>query len=222
MIGIYGGTFDPFHLGHAHVVRWLTTNCKGVIVVPAYQNPLKAAGAAAREARLAMIRLGISELGLQSVEISPIECLSEKPSYTIDTVSFLKQRLCEPIAIVVGSDAAGSFHQWKDYRQLLEMTDLWVMLRSPFNFSAWAESLGLPEPIANTITLSGGHCVRLFDIQALDISATRLRDDIINFWHGNQISSEPRGIQRSVWLFIKENGLYADCENRGDQGGESS
>ncbi|MEY4282657.1 MAG: hypothetical protein RL467_213, partial [Actinomycetota bacterium] len=91
-VGIYGGTFDPIHNGHLHVISQLIEKkiIDRLILVPAGQPLLRGIAPIASGAnRRTMCQLAISTLPTDissHVEVNPIEILSEGPSYAIDTV----------------------------------------------------------------------------------------------------------------------------------------
>lgn len=213
MIAVYGGTFDPFHLGHAHVLKWLLGEFSEIIVVPNYQNPLKKKGTLVAH-RLRMIQLGVEEIGSNRISISTVEVSKTVPSFTIDTLKSLRQTNTDRLCLIVGSDAALEFGHWKSYERILEVASLLIVRRQNFDFASWARIFGLPEPIGDTITLLSGNFIHAVEIVALDISATRLRAEIAGLWEENSLKTQPQGIQRSVWHYIKENKLYTDRELR--------
>ena len=105
MVGLFGGTFDPVHEGHlrlAHEV--LQRYCfRRLYLVPAWQNPLKAAGpsASARD-RLEMLRLAVQASPDPRLEILDWEAHSPTPSYTLPTLKRLLQAENEPVALCDG------------------------------------------------------------------------------------------------------------------------
>ena len=179
-LGLYGGTFDPIHNGHTHVITELIQRkiVDHLLVVPAgeprlRENAPKASGAQRRT----MCQLAISDLAPEirsKVEVNPIEILRMGPSYTIDTVEAVAQAYPEDqIILIVGTDAYEKLDQWHRVDELMKMVTLEVIQR--------------PGYIGNLAR----------DIDAIDVSATQVR-----LHQSDQLSP-------SVAKYIKENNLYA-------------
>ncbi len=148
---IFGGAFDPPHLGHREAVENLLRNpgVKNVVILPAGNPPLKNTGTSAAD-RLAMTKLGFARLreGLSMrVEIDEREILralasvDAKPSYTIDTIQELRGDLGRPVAFVVGVDQIEALEKWHRIRELLGLCH-WIAIERQ------SESVG--EPAANS------------------------------------------------------------------------
>ena len=92
-IGIFGGTFDPVHLGHLRVIIEILENydLEELRLVPCNTPPIKRAAVASNEQRLEMLRLTIDEQ--KNVNIDDIEMHREGPSYTFDTLAAIKEKL---------------------------------------------------------------------------------------------------------------------------------
>ncbi|NJN65499.1 MAG: nicotinate (nicotinamide) nucleotide adenylyltransferase [Chloroflexaceae bacterium] len=140
-VGIFGGSFDPIHYGHlamAEEVRWsLGLNC--IYLIPNAHQPFKREGhGATPEQRLEMIRRACA----QNDALIPldIEVRRPPPSFTIDTLRELCQRLGEAtrLWLLLGGDAISLFPQWKAARSILELVRLAVVDRpgSPADFAA--------------------------------------------------------------------------------------
>jgi nicotinate-nucleotide adenylyltransferase len=178
-LGLYGGTFDPIHNGHTHVITQLIQ--RGIVdhllVVPAgeprlRENAPKATGAQRRT----MCQLAINDLPPEirsKVEVNPIEILRMGPSYTIDTVEAVKQAYPDDeIILIVGTDAYEKLDHWHRVDELMKLVTLEVIQRPGYI----------------------GDLAR--DIDAIDVSATQVR-----LHQSDQLSP-------SVAAYIKENNLY--------------
>lgn len=131
MIGIFGGTFDPVHLGHldvAHVVR-RTLHLTSVRLLPAKIPPHRSRPVASDADRLAMLRLAIE--GEPAFEISTVELDADGPSYTAHTLARLGidgsalDRWC----FITGADAFADIATWHDYPALLDRCHFAVVSR---------------------------------------------------------------------------------------------
>ena len=177
-VGIYGGTFDPIHLGHLHVITQLIEKnlVDQLLVVPAGEPLLRSnAPIATAQQRRAMCQLAVSDLKPEiaaKVQVNPIEVLRMGPSYAIDTVEAVRQNFPQDtIVFVIGQDAADNLDQWHRIDELRSMVEFVV--------------IGRPGYQGNGI-----------DIGALDVAATTIREGL---------SAE---VSSSVATFIRENNLY--------------
>lgn len=177
-VGIYGGTFDPIHLGHLHVITQLIE--KGIVdqllVVPAGEPLLRSnAPIATAQQRRAMCQLALSDLKPEvaaQVQVNPIEVLRIGPSYAIDTVEAVRQNFPEDaIFLVIGQDAANKLDQWHRINELRSMVEFVVIGRPGYQGDG-------------------------IDIGALDVAATTIREGLST------------AVSSSVASFIRENNLY--------------
>jgi nicotinate-nucleotide adenylyltransferase len=177
-VGIYGGTFDPIHLGHLHVITQLIEKkiVDQLLVVPAGEPLLRSqAPRATAQQRRTMCQLALSDLQLDvasKVQVNPIEVLRTGPSYAIDTVEAVKQNFpADTIVLIIGQDAADKLEQWHRIDQLRTMVEFVVIAR--------------PGYIGDGI-----------DIGALPVAATTIREGL------------SADVSSSVATFIRENNLY--------------
>ena len=177
-VGIYGGTFDPIHLGHLHVITQLLEKdiVDQLLVVPAGQPLLREnTPIATAQQRRTMCQLALSDLEPRiaaKVQVNPIEVLRMGPSYAIDTVEAVKQNYPDDtIILVIGQDAATKLDQWHRIDELRSMVEFVVISRPGFKGDG-------------------------IDIGALDVAATTIREGL---------SAE---VSSSVAAFIRENNLY--------------
>ena len=178
-LGLYGGTFDPIHNGHTHVIAELLSRgvVDRVLLVPAGEPRLRDSSPHATGAqRRTMCQLAINDLPAEirsKVEVNPIEILRMGPSYTIDTVEAVAQTYPDDeIVLIIGTDAYEKIDQWHRIEELLAMVTLEVIERP-----------GSSAAIAR-------------DIDAIDVSATQVR-----LHQSDQLSP-------SVANYIKEQNLY--------------
>lgn len=133
-IGIYGGTFNPIHLGHIRAAR-SAADCLGLdklLLIPAGIPPHKTldVGTPAPEHRLAMAELAAEAVG-DMAEASDLELRRKGKSYTLDTV----KAICEEhphakLYLLMGSDMFLTFHQWRDPKKLAKLCTLCAFARS--------------------------------------------------------------------------------------------
>lgn len=119
-IGIFGGSFDPVHLGHLALARAAreAAALNRVLFVVANRSPLKPGSGAPPEERLAMVRLAVEgEAGLEACDL---ELHRPAPSYTIDTIRELRRLFAgAELRILLGSDSLGTFPRWREAAALV-------------------------------------------------------------------------------------------------------
>lgn len=151
-IGLFGGSFDPIHHGHLLVARALreSMDLDEVRLVPAGAQPFKLGQhwASARD-RAAMAALALD--GEPGLVLERLEVERPGPSYTVDTVRALQSTLPGArFTVLVGSDAAVEFHQWKEAEALRSLASIVVFQRA----GAAPPSAGLESVVAPQFDLS--------------------------------------------------------------------
>lgn len=172
-IGIYGGTFDPIHLGHLNLAIQILEvhQLDEVWFCPAAINPFKMGGTnAGAKDRIEMIKLAIA--GEPRFKITEVEIHRHGPSYTIDTLNQLitqsKHKTSESVelSLILGNDAALTFHQWHQPEEIIKCARLLIGQRflnpTPELFK------GSPEVVA---ALQRG----LTPTKIMEISSTHVR-----------------------------------------------
>lgn len=174
-IGIYGGTFNPIHLGHIQAARFAAEylGLDQLLLVPAGAPPHKAldAGTPGPEQRLAMAELAAEAIG-PVAEVSDLELRRKGKSYTLDTVKALRER--HPHAklyLLMGTDMFLTFHLWRDPEKLAKLCTLCAFGRS----EADSEELFAVQRkhLAKTV---GADSVTIALPEIVDISSTQLRE----------------------------------------------
>jgi|WetSurMetagenome_2_1015567.scaffolds.fasta_scaffold396001_2 nicotinate-nucleotide adenylyltransferase len=163
-IGIFGGSFDPVHLGHVKIARLAKRKfgLDRVIFIPAGIRPHKVASAASPADRLSMVKLALGkEKGLS---VSSYEVRRKSPSYTINTVRHWKRLLGKKAQVffIIGADAFREIRTWKEWRQLLQLCDFIVVNRPGFR------KRELPAGVKGNISF--------WRLPGIPISSTRVRE----------------------------------------------
>ena len=134
-IGIFGGTFNPIHLGHLRSAEEVCEEqgLDHVLFIPSARPPHKETGVlVASEHRLAMVRLAIARnprFRVSTVEIERGGC-----SYSVDTLRTLRTRLpAAEFSFIMGLDTFGEIATWKEYESIFTLCDLVVTSRPPFD-----------------------------------------------------------------------------------------
>ena len=132
-IGLFGGTFDPIHLGHMKVADAARRRFKldEIRLVPSAHPPHKRPSPATVPAdRLAMVRLAAA--GWTGFSVSAVELEREGPSYTIETIAQVKNDCTSNSALffLLGYDAFLELNTWKAYNTILQKVNLIVLARA--------------------------------------------------------------------------------------------
>jgi nicotinate-nucleotide adenylyltransferase len=122
-IGVFGGSFDPVHIGHLWIAEAALESLELAEIrwIPTAVSPLKPEGpVASDEHRLQMLRLAVS--GCDEYVIDDREIRRGKLSYTVETVEELRAEHPETeIVIIIGSDSLATIPQWRDAERLLRL-----------------------------------------------------------------------------------------------------
>lgn len=121
-IGLYFGSFNPIHTGHLIIASHVAdhTDMQQVWFVVSPQNPLKPSSVLLNEYhRLHLVHLAIEDdLRLKASEV---EFKLPRPSYTIDTLTYLKEKYPQhEFAVIMGSDSFQNLPRWKNFEQLIK------------------------------------------------------------------------------------------------------
>jgi nicotinate-nucleotide adenylyltransferase len=157
-LGVFGGTFDPPHLGHLVVAQEVHSRLglDTVLWVPAAIPPHKTGQAiTAGPIRLEMVRAAIK--GDDRFEASDTELRRDGPSYTVDTLRQLRdERPHDELFLIVGADQLAELSTWREPEAILELATL-------VGFARDGEAPAAPE------------AARIVAVPRLDISSTEVR-----------------------------------------------
>jgi len=183
-IGIFGGSFDPIHIGHLRAAEEVREALRldRVRFVPAAVPPHKTD----REltdgrARLEMVKLAVADHPAFSASAMEIE--RGGTSYSVDTLSRLHED--EPDAaffFIVGDDAFREIHTWKDCERVFELASLVVVERPPRPLEPSIEHLPVAaqnsfcyDPLTRSYRHQSGNGLHFLSTTAIDVSSTDLR-----------------------------------------------
>lgn len=194
-IGIFGGSFDPPHIGHIHAAKQAmqTLGLDRLLLIPAHTAPHKSGSIADATHRFRMLCLAAQDL--PNAEVSNMELLRHGLSFTYETVA--QVRALHPhaeIFLLMGSDMFLNFWEWKNPEEILESAALAVFYRGDKGEKAKVEA-------QKTIFEEAGYRVRLIDNETLHISSTQLRR-LLAFRCADEF------LPAGVGAYIRQNGLY--------------
>ncbi|MBN1391328.1 MAG: nicotinate (nicotinamide) nucleotide adenylyltransferase [Sedimentisphaerales bacterium] len=199
-IALFGGTFDPVHIGHTAVAAIAAEHigAEKVAFVPAKRSPLKNFfPEASDDDRLAMIALAIADN--DKFELNDYELRKPKPSYTIETVRYFQGEYGAGFLIywLLGADSISELSRWYGIIELIDECNLCVMFRggfSPPDFAKFKDIWGEArvEKLQSNIIRT----------PLIDISSTEIRNRLAS---GRDVSGM---LTPPVADYIRKHGLY--------------
>jgi nicotinate-nucleotide adenylyltransferase len=189
-IGLYFGSFNPIHHGHLLIASYIlqNTSIQQVWFVVSPQNPLKPAATLLNEYhRLYLVQLAVE--GEKDLKALDIEFKLPKPSYTVDTLTYLQEKYpTHEFSIIMGSDSFQNLPRWKNAEWLLRNYSIYVYKRPEH------EQLPL---------YSGAKDIHVLQAPLLPISSTQVRK---NLKEGKSIRYL---VPEAVRTEIERNGYYS-------------
>jgi len=213
-IGLFGGTFNPVHRGHLQVAAAVRKafSLETVYFILSAQPPhTPVYGLADTGDRMEMLERSLA--GLPGFATSDIELKRSGPSYTVDTVSYFKNRFSAETTLffILGMDAFLEIDTWKSYKSLFQMTPFVVMSRPDSDVSMAALQRFVHSTIAAGYRFSPRQdClvhgekqpIFIHAVPPVDVSSTRIRE---NIRRGRPVGGL---IPESVEDLIRKKGLY--------------
>ncbi len=220
-LGLFGGTFNPIHLGHLIVAEDVRErfSLDMVLFIPAFIPPHKSVDVAPAVHRLEMVRLAVKDNPLFSV--SDIELKRRDKSYTVDTLAELRRKTSAQFYFLIGSEAFLQIHTWKRPFEIFKLTNFVVMERpgkvvGVTEFEGYLRELetkfeGLRLRASDSIDGTYIFELDVEDVESrifltpvisVDISSTMIRKRVKS---GRSIKYL---VTKEVERYIEENGLY--------------
>jgi nicotinate-nucleotide adenylyltransferase len=158
--GLFFGSFNPIHHGHLIIANFVlqNTDISQIWFVVSPQNPFKESRNLLNEYhRLALVKIAIE--GEKNMRAIDIEFKLPRPSYTIDTLTYLKEKFPnQEFCIIVGSDSIQNMHNWKNGEKILKEFQIYVYRRSTKQLT----TINLPN-------------ITFLDSPIIEISSTQIR-----------------------------------------------
>lgn len=190
-IGLFFGSFNPIHIGHLIIGNTMAerADIDQVWYVISPQNPFKKRSGLLHEFdRLHMVRLAISDN--HKLNATDIEFNMPKPSYTIDTLTYLSEKYPQhQFRVIMGQDNLKNFHKWKNHQELINQYGLLVYPRPNSKKTQWDEHEN----------------VQVIEAPQVDISATFIRKSI------QEDNSIRYLVHEDVGDYIKAKRLYTSA-----------
>ena len=189
-IGIFGGTFNPPHIGHRYLLEQIQRilKCERIIIIPSNIPPHKDLADNQPEHRLNMVKLAFPEY-----EVSDIEITRQGKSYTVDTLRYLKKIYPnDELVFLCGSDMFLSMETWREPQSIMKMATIAVAARKrrlllKLLITKWKYQRKY-----------GARC-KILPIKPLLMSSTQLRLDMME-----------EAVEPAVCDYIQEHNLYGE------------
>ena len=162
-VALYFGSFNPIHKGHIALAEWVVEHvlCDELIFIVSPQNPFKEQeGLAPEFSRYEMCELACKASRYpEQIKVSAVEFVLEKPSYTINTLRYLRENFGSEMkfSILMGADNIENFDKWREYEEILRDYPLLVYPREGYSVEKFADKITFLENAP------------LFDFAATDI-----------------------------------------------------
>tara|TARA_B100000929_G_scaffold158252_1_gene125299 strand:- start:1282 stop:1887 length:606 start_codon:yes stop_codon:yes gene_type:complete len=196
---VFGGTFDPVHIGHLHAANVAADILDASILMVLSARPVhREAPVASVEDRWRMLKAACANV--ERLVPSDIELERKGPSYAIETLVSLNASHHDPVIWVLGADAFDSVHTWYRFDEFVNRCSFLVFTR------AGSSSNQLPsgfKKVNELSVLTGSSGVVYFGNQVMkQISATKLRQDMA------QGCADENLFPSGVWEYARRRGLY--------------
>ena len=189
-ICLFGGTFDPPHIGHLLIAQTVceAENFDKILFIPAYTPPHKNNITPVKH-RIEMVKLAISDN--PNFEYSDADIVRKGVSYTIDTILDIKQKSGlknDEVYYLIGSDSLIDLKNWKDSKKILKECNVIVAIRPGFR----------PSDIPHWILQE----VHFANIPRFELSSTKIRSRWVKDLTIRYMVTLP------IWEYINKNNLY--------------
>jgi nicotinate-nucleotide adenylyltransferase len=177
-IAIFGGSFDPPHIGHQTIVKKVLKklDIDLLIVVPAYLNPLKVRSFLDAKLRYKLLKKLFSKK--EKVIVSSYEIDKQRAVYSIETIKhIIKKYKPEKLYLVIGADNYKSFHLWDSYEEIEKLVTLVVVTRDGIE---QPKKDGKIKRLKVNIKISSTQLRNTFNLEYIP---KKIRKDIKKIWH---------------------------------------
>jgi len=180
-VGIYGGFFNPFHLGHLHVIQSSLEHLQlqKLITLPTFHNPLKENINSLNP--YDQIKLLRSEITLPKVKISDFE-FRHQTKCTAEVLQKIQSRCSlNQFYLIVGLDQLGQFHRWSEYQWIIQNISICVIYRPRYdefieNSTVQKQYPDLFMPNLNNFINSSTPTYHILGNSGIDLSSSELRN----------------------------------------------
>jgi nicotinate-nucleotide adenylyltransferase len=207
-LGIFGGTFDPVHLGHLRLALELKQqlNLDEMRLLPCYLPPHRATPSVSAAQRVEMLRIALRDC--TELQLDERELARAKPSYTYDTLCELRAEVGKEVSLCLcmGMDSFTTLDTWHRWQELIQLAHLVVVARPGWELPATgvvAELLNRHGAAEQQLLQSAAGAVVMVAPRLMPISATEIRQLI------KEGKSPQFLLPDNVWHYIREQHLYS-------------
>lgn len=200
MIIVYGGSFDPPHIGHCGIVSQLKKTYPfafRIYIVPNFISPFKTDKSLSKEIIWKLCSLTFQEYLGDKIQLLDIEIKSKQTSYTFNTIKHIKTIYPdEDISLCFGEDSLKDLKQWFQFKELNDLVETYIILR---RYTRSPNQLTFPD---SEIELKSD----VLSNELWDVSSTRLRND-------RELDYAKRWIHPSALSYLKSIDWFDSNEN---------
>lgn len=210
-IALFGGSFDPPHLGHDNIVKMALSSLKidKLIIMPTYINPFKSKFCAPPALRLKWIDKIWGDL--DKVEISDFEICQNRPVPTIESVRFLQSEFsCENFYLLIGADHLATLHLWDEFDELCARVKFVIASRNHIKIPPNLAKFDMDIDISSSqIRQNLGS-----DLLPCTSKFPALQSEIIKFYQGKKMEEKVEIIARVLNEKKAENVEIIDMQDK--------
>jgi len=209
--GVFGGTFDPVHIGHLRTALELKSRLQMscMRLVPCSITPHRAQPVTAAHHRLAMLQAAVA--GEPGLVADDLELKRSGPSYSIDTLRKIRAEIgdTEPLYLCIGMDSLGTLPEWHCWQQLIDLAHIVVagrpgwQLPSSAQMRSWIAAHRV-RGLEDLCQFAAGKLL-LLELTLLPVSSTQIRAALASGQSVRYLVPDP------VLRYVEENGLYASA-----------
>lgn len=192
--GLYFGSFNPIHIGHMAIANYIYeySELDEIWFVVSPHNPLKKKSSLLDDHH----RVQLAEIAIaddQRFRVSDIESKLPRPSYTIDTLTYLSEKHpSRQFALIMGSDNLATIDKWKSAEMLIEMCKIFVYPRK--------DKAKGPGPATRSLIHSAD--IEIVEAPFMEISGTFIREAI------SQDKDIRHFLPHGVWQYVSDMNFY--------------
>jgi nicotinate-nucleotide adenylyltransferase len=203
---VFGGTFDPPHLGHTQAIEGLLREpgVKRVLIIPSARPPHKPEHATAAQ-RWAMAKLAFKDIPGCALRAETTS------SYSFDTLQDLRRDYGDKLAFVIGTDQLAKLDTWYKFPEVLDLCHWIVLERKGGSPADLAPLKGFTSRGDRSFLTPGGRTLQLFPTPAISVSSTEIRRQIALT---GQVA--PGSLKPEIQAYLNDHGIYGSSASKAD------